>query len=136
MTPEELVRTSPHFEIIMHQLKKQYPYIVGYEIPDNFNEKWDEYRYNFFVNLIVSKSRALELRPGWQTLFWVDGYDEYDAIFLTMIFEEKEDSDGPSPKDDELGIENLFEKYYNAKGVPNEIKLQKQPGVSQYILKP
>lgn len=136
MTPEEIVNTSHHFRMIMNSLKKKYPYIIGYELPENFNEKWDEYNYNFFVNLVISKSRALELRPNWQTYFWVDGYDEYDAVFLTLIFEEKEGESGQSPKEDERGIDNEIESLYNTKHIPKDIKIRKQPGVSKYILKP
>lgn len=136
MTPEELVTTSPHFEIIMNRLKSRFPYIIGYKLPDDFNYKWNEYNYNFFVNLLISKSKALELRKNWETYFWVDGYDEFDAVFLTLIFEEKEGESGPSPKEDEKGIDDTFNKYYDSRGIPNEIKLKKQPGVSKYILVP
>lgn len=136
MTPEEIVNTSHHFRMIMNSLKKKYPYIIGYELPENFNEKWSEYNYNFFVNLVISKSKALELRPNWQTYFWVDGYDEYDAVFLTLIFEEKEGESGPSPKEDERGIDSEVESLYNTKHIPKDIKIKKQPGVSKYILKP
>lgn len=135
MTPEELVRKSPHFEIIMHQLRKKYPYIVGYELPSEFNQKWDEYKYNFFVSLIISKSKALEVRPNWVPEFWVDGFDEFDSIFLGVLFDEKEGESGPTPQEDELGIDDTFRKYYESKSIPQEIKLPKQPGVSKYILR-
>lgn len=135
MTPEEIVKTSPHFRIIMNSIMRKYPYIIGYELTDNFNQKWNEYDFNFFVSLIISKSKALEFRKNWQTWFWVDGYDEYDAVFLTLIFEEKEGESGPSPKEDEQNIDNEFEKLYSTKHIPRDVKLNKQPGVSKYILK-
>ena len=64
MTPTEIVKSSHHFRIIMNVVKKRFPYVVGYEIDENFDKKWDEYNLNFFVNLILSAEKVSQYRPN------------------------------------------------------------------------
>lgn len=134
MTPEEIVKNSYHMKVIMAALRQKYPYIIGYEFPENFNENWNKYDYNFFINLIVSKEKALEFRKNWELNWWVESYDEFDAVFLSLIFTTNE-LPGPKPTEDNTGIDNEMSKLADSKHIPREVKLPKQAGCSLFILK-
>jgi hypothetical protein len=138
MTPTEIVKSSHHFRIIMNVVKKRFPYVVGYEIDENFDEKWDEYELNFFVNLILSAEKVSQYRPNWEKHFWVDGYLErdgfYDSLFISSIYELKDGDSGPTPSEDEKSIDDLMTKMYREDEFFKNIKITKQPTASKFIL--
>jgi hypothetical protein len=138
MTPTEIVKSSHHFRIIMNIVRKNFPYVVGYEIDDNFDEKWDQYNLNFFVNLILSAEKVSQYRPNWEKHFWVDDYLKrngvYESIFISSIYELKDGESGPSPSEDEKSIEDLMTELYRQDDFFINVKIKKQPGISNFIL--
>lgn len=140
MIPAEIVNSSSHFNIIMNVIKKKYPYVVGYDLSADFEEKWEKYEAAFFVELILSESKVKEFRPNWERNFWVDShmekYGTYESPFLSTIFDVKDNESGPSPSEDSKGIENTMNSLHYTKHIPGQIKIQKEPMISGFILTP
>ena len=62
MTRED-IQSNLEFKAVMKSIRNKYPFIVGYELPEDFEDKWVEYTSILPVRYIVSLGKVKEMFP-------------------------------------------------------------------------
>lgn len=125
MTRED-IKKNLEFKAVMKSIRNKYPFIVGYELPDDFENKWNEYTSILPVRFIVSFEKLKEMFPDWELMFYVPSYLEkdgsYDSIYLSTSFDTSE-NDGPTKV--EKDIENIADRVRSSKVIPQKMKINR-----------
>jgi hypothetical protein len=123
MTREDII-SNLEFKAVIKSIRNKYPFIVGYELPEDFEDKWVEYTSILPVRYIVSLGKVKEMFPDWEPMFYVptfmkqDGY--YDGIYLSNAFNT---NDNEEPRNVEKDFENISERVRRSSVIPREKKI-------------
>lgn len=121
MTRENIL-SNLEFKAVMKSIRNKYPFIVGYELPEDFEDKWVEYNSILPVRYTVSLEKLREMFPDWEVMFYVptfmgqDGY--YDGIYLSNAFNTTE-----GPRNVEKDLENISDRVRKSSVIPREKKI-------------
>lgn len=123
MTREDII-SNLEFKAVMKSIRNKYPFIVGYELPEDFEDKWVEYTSILPVRYIVSLKKLNEMFPDWKVMFYVpsfmkeDGY--FDGIYLANAFETSDE-----PRNVEKDIENISDRVRKSNVIPVRKKINR-----------
>jgi hypothetical protein len=125
MTREDLT-SNLEFKSVIKSIRNKYPFIVGYQIPDDFEDKWVRYPSIIPLRYVVSLSKLKEMFPDWKPMFYVpsyikqDGY--YDGVYMSNGFDTTENEE---PRKVEKDIENISERVRKTKVIPSQMKINR-----------
>jgi hypothetical protein len=123
MTRED-VASNLELKAVIKSIRNKYPFIVGYQFPDDFEDKWERYSSILPLRYIVSLSKLKETFPDWEPMFYIpsyikkDGY--YDGIYMSNGFDTTENNE---PRKVEKDIENIAERVRKTKVIPPQMKI-------------
>lgn len=69
MTKEEF-KNSIDYKLLSKGLKQRFPYLIGIEPADNFEDKESEYPNFIFIDFIFSLEKLLETFRYWEPFTW------------------------------------------------------------------
>ena len=79
----ETLKKNPIFKSIIASLKRRYPFIIGYRIPEDFEEDVIEYPTLMFINLVISLDKLSEYLGNKELDDWVNDYFKYNNEFVS-----------------------------------------------------
>ena len=125
MTEEDILKNL-EFKSTMKSIKNKYPFIVGYELPEDFENKWNEYTSILPVRFIVSLSKLQEIFPDWELMFYVPSYLKsngyFDSVYLSSAFDTSENQ---KPRDVERDFETISNRVRKSKIIPSNMKINR-----------
>ena len=136
MTREDII-SNLEFKAVMKSIRNKYPFIVGYELPEDFEDKWVEYTSILPVRYIVSLGKVKEMFPDWELMFYVptfmkqDGH--YDGIYLSNAFDT---NDNEEPRNVEKDFENISDRVRKSSVIPREKKIGRSIVPAKFIFIP
>ena len=79
----ESLKKNPIFKSVIASLKRRYPFIIGYRIPEDFEEDVIEYPTLMFINLVISLDKLSEYLGNKELDNWVNDYFKYNNEFVS-----------------------------------------------------
>lgn len=130
---KQRLKSNPIFRLGMSNLKKKYPFIIGYNFPSDYEEQLSEYPQLILVNLVYSipkivESENLTLEPYMEG--WFKYNDTITSSLLWVPFVEKGRDDLRYIQED---IENILNSGKSLDVFRNEDKINRQIMVEDYI---
>lgn len=79
----ESLKKNPVFKSVIASLKRRYPFIIGYRIPEEFENDVLEFPTMIFINLVISIDKLSEYLKDTEVDNWVNDYFKYNNEFVT-----------------------------------------------------
>jgi hypothetical protein len=143
MTKEEF-KNSLDYKFLSKSLKQQFPYLVGIEPIDNFEDKESLYPNFIHVDFIFSLEKLLETFPYWEPYTWTkqdlnkQGFSESYTLGALVNCSD-EDNCPEEPIKVVIGIEQYGEKTLknSKKALPRGMRSSKEIFMTQkmYVVK-
>jgi hypothetical protein len=122
----EYITNNPEFKAAIRSLKKKYPYILGFEFPNGFEEKLREYQTIIPIKLVISMDKIKEFYPDWVPLWYIEPTIEresrFDAIYLSSAWDTSENDE---PKKLEETFKKDIERVHKNNVLPRQHKLSR-----------
>lgn len=123
----EYIISNPEFKSAIRSLKKKYPFILGFEFPDNIEQKLDEYETVIPIRLVLSLEKMKELYPHWIPQWYVaptiKREGKFDAIYVSSAWDTSENN---VPKQLEDAFLKDIETVQKNNVLPRQHKLRRK----------
>lgn len=136
---KESLKSNPLFKSIITNLKRKYPFIIGYRLPINYDELIDKYEPVIFVDLVVSLPKFVEYMNNEIEYenFVLDYFKYNDELKSSGLRVPFTDKNADEIKDVTENIENdvstIIKNYSDV--MDSEHKLRRTPVIHEYITK-
>lgn len=123
----DYIISNPEFKAAIRSLKKKYPFILGFEFPDNIEQKLEEYSTVIPIRLVFSLEKMKELFPDWIPLWYVaptiEREGKFDAIYVSSAWDTSENN---MPKQLEEAFIKDVETVQKNNVLPRQHKLRRK----------
>lgn len=88
------LKSNPTFKSVIYNLKKKFPFIIGYRLPSNYEENILEFSDVLFIDLVYSVDKLEEYENVKRNEFmesWFNYFDEYKSVKLNSPFQEEDE---------------------------------------------
>jgi len=83
---KQRLKSNPIFRLGMSNLKKKYPFIIGYNFPNNYEENLSEFTQLIFINIVYSTPKIVEIENLTLEPYMKDWFKYNDYITSALLW--------------------------------------------------
>lgn len=107
---KQRLKSNPIFRLGMSNLKKKYPFIIGYNFPNDYEEQLSEYPQLIFINIVYSTPKIVESQNLTLEPYMKDWFKYNDSITSSLLWVPFVESD----RDELMYIQEDIETILNS----------------------
>jgi len=105
---KQRLKSNPIFRLGVSNLKKKYPFIIGYNFPSNYDEQLSEYPQLIFINIVYSIPQIVESENLTLEPYMKDWFKYNDSITSSLLWVPFVESDRDELKFIQEDIETIL----------------------------
>lgn len=83
---KQRLKSNPIFRLGVSNLKKKYPFIIGYNFPNDYEEQLSEYPQLIFMNIVYSTPKIVESQNLTLEPYMKDWFKYNDSITSSLLW--------------------------------------------------
>ena len=130
---KQRLKSNPIFRLGVSNLKKKYPFIIGYNFPSNYDEQLSEYPQLIFINIVYSIPQIVESENLTLEPYMKDWFKYNDSITSSLLWVPFVESDRDELKFIQEDIETILNSGKSLDVFRSEDQFTRQIMVENYI---
>jgi hypothetical protein len=130
---KQILKSNPIFRLGVSNLKKKYPFIIGYNFPSNYDEQLSEYPQLIFINIVYSIPQIVESQNLTLEPYMKDWFKYNDSITSSLLWVPFVESDRDELKYIQEDIETILNSGKSLDVFRSEDQFNRDIIVEDYI---
>lgn len=130
---KQRLKSNPIFRLGMSNLKKKYPFIIGYNFPNDYEEQLSEYPQLIFINIVYSTPKIVESQNLTLEPYMKDWFKYNDSITSSLLWVPFVESDRDELKYIQEDIETILNSGKSLDVFRSEDQFNRNIIVEDYI---
>jgi hypothetical protein len=130
---KQRLKSNPIFRLGVSNLKKKYPFIIGYNFPSNYDEQLSEYPQLIFINIVYSIPQIVESENLTLEPYMKDWFKYNDSITSSLLWVPFVESDRDELKFIQEDIETILNSGKSLDVFRSEDQFNRDIIVEDYI---
>jgi hypothetical protein len=130
---KQRLKTNPIFRLGVSNLKKKYPFIIGYNFPNDYEEQLSEYPQLIFMNIVYSIPKIVESQNLTLEPYMKDWFKYNDSITSSLLWVPFVESDRDELKYIQEDIETILNSGKSLDVFRSEDQFNRNIIVEDYI---
>ena len=130
---KQRLKSNPIFRLGVSNLKKKYPFIIGYNFPSNYDEQLSEYPQLIFINIVYSIPQIVESQNLTLEPYMKDWFKYNDSITSSLLWVQFVESDRDELKYIQEDIETILNSGKSLDVFRSEDQFNRDIIVEDYI---
>jgi hypothetical protein len=130
---KQRLKSNPIFRLGVSNLKKKYPFIIGYNFPSNYDEQLSEYPQLIFINIVYSIPQIVESENLTLEPYMKDWFKYNDSITSSLLWVPFVESDRDELKFIQEDIETILNNGKSLDVFRSEDQFNRDIIVEDYI---
>jgi hypothetical protein len=130
---KQRLKSNPIFRLGVSNLKKKYPFIIGYNFPNDYEEQLSEYPQLIFMNIVYSTPKIVESQNLTLEPYMKDWFKYNDSITSSLLWVPFVESDRDELKYIQEDIETILNSGKSLDVFRSEDQFDRNIIVEDYI---
>lgn len=130
---KQRLKSNPIFRLGVSNLKKKYPFIIGYNFPNDYEEQLSEYPQLIFMNIVYSIPKIVESQNLTLEPYMKDWFKYNDSITSSLLWVPFVESDRDELKYIQEDIETILNSGKSLDVFRSEDQFNRNIIVEDYI---
>jgi hypothetical protein len=130
---KQRLKSNPIFRLGMSNLKKKYPFVIGYNFPSDYEEQLSEYPQLILINLVYSIPKIVESENLTLEPYMKDWFKYNDSITSSLLWVPFVESDRDELKFIQEDIETILNSGKSLDVFRSEDQFNRDIIVEDYI---
>lgn len=130
---KQRLKSNPIFRLGVSNLKKKYPFIIGYNFPNDYEEQLSEYPQLIFINIVYSTPKIVESQNLTLEPYMKDWFKYNDSITSSLLWVPFVESDRDELKYIQEDIETILNSGKSLDVFRSEDQFNRNIIVEDYI---
>ena len=130
---KQRLKSNPIFRLGVSNLKKKYPFIIGYNFPNDYVEQLSEFTQLIFINIVYSTPKIVEIENLTLEPYMKDWFKYNDSITSSLLWVPFVESDRDELKYIQEDIETILNSGKSLDVFRSEDQFDRNIIVEDYI---
>lgn len=130
---KQRLKSNPIFRLGVSNLKKKYPFIIGYNFPNDYEEQLSEFTQLIFINIVYSTPKIVEIENLTLEPYMKDWFKYNDSITSSLLWVPFVESDRDELKYIQEDIETILNSGKSLDVFRSEDQFDRNIIVEDYI---